>query len=156
MQKRIFSGPVQVEIQGANVLKFIGQEPGQAKYQVIGFQDSITVIDRRAVSLQAIDEVLKTGVVDRFASQFNAPATLRISKAHSKSITIELDESDNTNPEFMLWVAIGIQDTIPVYDYLFERLVPFGDNGFAFLALYRRSPEFELVPTSSVSMAFAS
>jgi hypothetical protein len=144
MDNTIFSGSAQVEIQGDRVLRFRALKNNRAEYRVIGFKrPTITVHDYRTVGLGGIAHVLNTGDVDDFACQFNVPAYVIISRQNFSSILIELRESDDPHPTHTLWIAIGIQGSIPVFDYLFEHIEFLGDNRFAFLGLYRRKLQLE-------------
>jgi len=138
MNKTIFSGTAQVEIQGDQVLRLVARGDQYAKYQVIGFDDPVTITDRRKNGLVAISRAIETKHLNEFASQFNAPAEISI-KSNASGIRINLRDTDDHAPVHKLWIAIGVQDRIPVYDYLFERLTPFGDTRFAFLALFARA-----------------
>lgn len=152
MDKSIFSGPAQVAIQGDSVLSLISQGQDHAEYRVIGFDDPITIMDYRSSGLAAIAEVIARGKSDSFALRFNTPAHVNI-KSNSKGATIELKDTDDTAPNHMLWIAIGIQDSIPVYDYLFDRLVPLDNDRFGFLGLFRTVPE--RTPVLAPDSAFA-
>lgn len=148
----IFSNTAQIEIQGDRVLRFVEVNHGQAEYQVIGFDDPvITVHDHRRAGLRAITQLLDTGDLNDFAPRFNVPAHVTISDQDPSHILIELHETNDPAPAHMLWIAIGIKDCIPVYDYVFEQLVPLDSKGFAFLALYQRNTHPE--PASALSAA---
>jgi hypothetical protein len=136
----IFSNTAQIEIQGDRVLRFTNANHRQAEYQVIGFDDPvITVRDHRRAGLRAIVQLLDTGNSCDFAPRFNAPAHVTISVQDPSHILIELRETNDPAPIHMLWIAVGIKDCIPVYDYVFERIVPLENDGFSFLTLYRRN-----------------
>ncbi len=141
MVKPVFSGTAWVEIQGDRVLRFIDLNRDCAEYRVIGFDDPIKV------GLKAISQVLETKRLNGFAGQFNAPAQIEISKPDSSGLVIELRETSDPDPGHRLWIAIGIQGSVPVYDYLFDCLAPFGDR-FAFLAVFRRGSGFEASPSA--------
>ena len=154
MSDVIFIGPAQIEIQGDRVLRLMAPTNGYAEYQTIGFDAPIVLVrDYRPVGLRALDEVLETGDVDRFAPQFNAPAHVTISTPDSSQILIELRQTDDRGLAHMLWIAIGIEEYVPVYDYVFEHIVPLDDERFALLALYRRSRHPERVPLPAFSAA---
>jgi hypothetical protein len=144
MVNSIFSGTAWIELQGDHALDFIGLQD-YAEYQVVGFENPIIVRDYRSIGLKAIAQVLETQQVNSFAPQFNAPAQVDISETSSCGLLIELQDTDDPDPAHRLWIDIGIGDSIPAYDYVFDRLVPLGDNRFAFLALFLRpGAELEL------------
>jgi hypothetical protein len=133
-----------IAIQGDRVLRFVNCTQERAIYEVIGFSDpSITIIDYRLNGLKAIHELLKTDAKANFASKFNAPANIELQYDHNGNILIELNDIGNNHPDRMLWIVIGLQDSIPVYNYLVERIAPLGDGTFAFAALFN-IPVFDL------------
>jgi hypothetical protein len=135
----IFSNAAQVKIQGDRVLRLISIDRERAKYQVTGFSDPIiTVFDYRLAGLRAIAQVLDTGEADGFAPQFNVPAHVTILNEGPARVLLELRETDDPSPAYMLWIAIGIEDTIPVYDYVFDYVEALDAKQFAFLSVYRR------------------
>jgi len=149
MPNIVFSGPAWVEIQGDRVLRFVALKDDHAEYEVIGFDDPIIVRDYRPVGLRAIRQLLKTEQLDEFAPKFNSPAEIKITESGLSQVKIDLRKTSDKDPANRLWIAIGIRDSIPVYHYLFERLVPLDNKGFAFLALYERCDQWEL-PRPSV------
>jgi hypothetical protein len=139
MKSLMFQGTVQVELQGESALKFIARLDDHAEYQVIGYEDkNIILYDYREASLQALDNVLRTGQYELFAVNFNHPAEANIWEIDFKRLEIYLYDTDNITPSSMLWIAIGIENAIPVYDYLFYELTPINKEQYAFLSLYRR------------------
>ena len=71
-----------------------------------------------------------------FAPVFNTPALITLQEGDDGAILIELNEPNESQPDKMLWIAIGIQESIPVYEYRFERIAPLTDDTFAFIALF--------------------
>ncbi len=127
----------EVAIQGDEVLSFISCNQEQAIYEVIGFDEpKISLIDYRRKGIDAIHELLETRDLHKFAPVFNASALVTLQEEDDGSVLIELNEPEGDQPYTMLWIAIGIRDSIPVYDYLFERIAPLMDDTFAFIALF--------------------
>jgi hypothetical protein len=138
MEEEIYSGTAWIEIQGERVLHFLRLESDYAEYQVIGFLDPIIIRDFRIEGHRAIQEVLDTNKVDSFASLFNSPARIKVNKTGPRTFLIELDDTGDPDPTHRLWIAIGLDEYLPVYDYLLNRLAPLAENRFALCALYRR------------------
>lgn len=139
---QIFSGPAQVAIQGERVLRFIELTGKQATYEIIGFEDPVvTVIDYRSDGLLAIQSLLETGDLKAFAPKFNKPAMIEISQDEMGKIVIELNETNVAHPNFILWVAIGIGSSIPVFEYIYENIRPLNEEKYALLAIYQTSSE---------------
>lgn len=127
----------EVAIQGDEVLSFINCTQERAVYEVIGFEEpKIIIIDYRPQGINAINRLLKTKDFFEFPPIFNAPALVTIQEEDDGSVLIELNESNAGKPDKMLWIPIGIRDSIPVYKYLFERIAPLTDDTFAFIALF--------------------
>jgi len=138
--KKIFEGSAQVSIQGERVLRFLDFTGNQAKYEIIGFEDSpVTLIDHRLNGLTAIQALLETGDLHDFAPKFNHPALVNVTQDEMGEVVIELNDTEDY-PSCVLWVAIGLGDLVPVYDYLYENIVPFNEEGkYAFIGLYQLS-----------------
>jgi len=144
MTETIFSGVAHIELQGDRALRLIDVYQDHADFEVIGFDEPrITLRDHRRVSLDALAKVLKAENVHLLALKLNTPAQANVQLQNSGDIAIELHETQAQDPAHRLWVAIGIQDRIPVYDYVFRQIAPLGDGRFAFLGLYRRNGQQE-------------
>lgn len=140
----------EISIQGERVLRLVNCTQERAVYEVIGFNDpSITIIDYRKNGLRALQTLLDTGEAKNFAPKFNMPARVEFQYAQDGNVLIELNEVGNDQPIQMLWIVVGLQDSIPVYDYLFETIAPLDDNTFAFAALFN-------IPALSVDTHFSS
>lgn len=151
MGKSIFTGTAWIEIQGKCVLRLLERHTDYSKYRIHGFQDPITIEDHRLTTRTALAGIMDYDRdVNEFAPQFNAPALVHI-ESDSTGTSIQLQDTDDHDPQHRLWIAIGIQDSIPVYDYIFDRLVPMNKDNFAFVALYRRVYQPELASTLVVS-----
>lgn len=135
---RIFSGTVQVSIQGDRVLRFVDFTGNQAKYEVIGFENSpVLIIDSRAKGLLAIQELIETEELHAFAPRFNHQAMVQITKDDTGNTLIELSDTEDV-PTCVLWIAIGLGSSMPVYDYVYEELVPLTeDDQYALIAVYQ-------------------
>jgi hypothetical protein len=133
-----FSISAYVAIQGKRVLRFIDFAENQVVYEIIGFTDRIVrLVDRRASGLRAISELQNTGNPVAFAPMFNGPALVTIiqDEQHDE-IQIELSEPSESTLEHILWIAIGIGDLIPVYNYIYEHIEPLDENHYALIAVY--------------------
>ena len=147
MNRLVFSGTAWVEIQGDCVLRLVDRWSDHSEYQVHGFQDSVIINDYREATQRALANIMDHGQdVREFAPHFNTPALVQI-KSDSSNVSIQLKDTDDHDPQHRLWIAIGIRDSIPVYDYIFDRLVPMSQDDFAFVALYRRVYRPELAST---------
>lgn len=153
---KIFSGLVQVAIQGERVLRFIDLTEDQAIYEIIGFDDpNVTIIDHRLKALLAIQSLLQTGNLNAFAPIFNKPAVANITQDEMGKLVIELSETSETHPNSILWVAIGIGDSIPVFDYIYEDIRPLDEEKYALLAIYQRLSS-EIPASDSIDLSLAS
>ncbi len=129
-----------VEIQGDKVLHYVEMQKDYALYQVIGFSSPpIQIMDYRAESNAGLKKILEGEDVYTFPSVFNRPATVKIIEEEAQ-ITVELSEAQG-QPDHFLWVAVGMKDSIPVYDYKFRKLEFMDDNLFALFSLFGFSSE---------------
>lgn len=139
MNKVIFSGTAQVEIQGEQVFDFISLDKNQAEFEVIGITDPvIRVIDRRAGVWRKMKEILKTEKVEQLADYFNCPARVTILPPETGQMTVRLEKTQAKKPRHMLWVAIGIGEDIPMYDYKKVEIQQMEDGNYALFSLYKR------------------
>jgi hypothetical protein len=139
MKKVIFSGTAQVEIQGKYVFKFVTLDKNQATYEVIGINKPvIRIIDQRAGVRRKMEEILKTGEVKQLADYFNTPARVTIFPSHAGRRTVRLEKTRAQHPRHMLWVAIGIGEKIPMYDYQFIEIQKMKPRRYALFSLYKR------------------
>lgn len=139
MEKTFFAGPSHVEIQGDQVLSFISVNDQVAVYQLLGFEENPVIIqDYRDFGLNAINTLIKDGRLDDFAPKFNKPSYVSITESADSILIINLHETADLNPPYMLWIAIGMEEEPPNYSYVFREIVPFQQNKLAILSLYKR------------------
>jgi hypothetical protein len=139
MSENPFSGVARIELQGESALRFLKVLPDRAEYQIIGLKSPVVkVLDYRPIGLKAIRRVLKGGDSKDFPLQFNTPAQVTMHTYKPSKRQIELHETDEEMPAYTLWIAIGIKDYIPVFDYVLKQIEPMADDKFAFLSIYQR------------------
>jgi len=153
----LFSGIAHVSIQGERVLRFLNCTENQANYEVIGFEQApVMIVDFRRNGLLAIQELLETGDLQAFAPKFNHPAEVRITSDANQQIVVELRDTDHM-PTFVLWVAIGLGNSMPVYDYFYENIIPLAEDGrFALIAVYQISSASPRASSSDLAVAKSS
>ncbi len=153
----LFSGVAHVAFQGVRVLRFLNCAENQVNYELIGFEKApITIVDFRCNGLLAIQELLESGDLQAFAPKFNCPADVRIISDTSQQVVIELRDTDDI-PTFVLWIAIGLGNSMPVYDYYFENIVPLAEEGkFALVAVYQISSASPRVSRSDLAFSISS
>jgi hypothetical protein len=136
MDKLLFCGNAQVEIQGDHILRYMMLSQGQAKYQLPTRDGAIiTILDSRPVGLQAVRRVFETGRLDGLLHRFNAPANIAITSCEEDNLRILISDSYDNAPHFKLWIAIGEQESLPDYPYYFHHSVRLDDHQMALLAL---------------------
>jgi hypothetical protein len=153
--EQIFSGPAQVSIQGDRALRFLNFTGKEARYSVIGFEDSpVTINDSRAKGLLAIQELMETERTEDFAPKFNHPAWVEISQDETGSTWIELSDTEES-PTSMLWIVVGLGNLMPVYDYLYEQLAPLPEEDkYALIAVYQLpTPQRSMLSSMDLSSA---
>jgi hypothetical protein len=139
MKKTIFSGYSHVEIQGDEVLRFISVNSHVAIYEIVGFEHIPVIMeDHRSFGLDAINTLLDDERLYDFAPKFNKPSQVLITEGDRGEILIRLTETQEINPAYMLWIAIGMQDPPPEYSYVYQEIVPYQTNKKALLSVYKR------------------
>lgn len=155
MENILLYGTASVTIQGPRVLRFLSRERDHAVYDVIGFEEKVFVYDYRSQGLEAIQRLLETDDCEQFAYKFNTPAYVVIEQQSEDRLVITLQDTYATQPPNMLWIAIGLKGNLPLYDYLFDYVIPFDHNSLAVIALYKRPAvayPTDVVPHSSSSV----
>lgn len=139
MEDVIFSGPAQVEIQGPRVLEFKSLSNAEAEFEIIGLSEpKIRVLDSRPAVRRTMRAILESGKVELLAQYFNTPARVTILSPESGEMTVKLEKTRAKKPRHMLWVAIGIGEEIPYYEYKKIEIQQMEDKSYALFSLYKR------------------
>jgi hypothetical protein len=136
-----FKGTAAVELQGPRgALKFVSVNRKQAEFDVIGISNpKIRVIDYRPAVKRSMRSIKKTGRVEELVDYFNQPACVTLMPEINGQITVKLKKSRAKNPpRHMLWIAIGIGEKIPVYEYKRIELQRMKNKRYALFSLYKR------------------
>jgi hypothetical protein len=81
---------------------------------------------------------LKTNKVEQLADYINRPARVTILPPQAGQMIVRLEKTRAKNPRHMLWVAIGIGEDIPMYDYKKIEIQQMEDGAYALFSLYKR------------------
>lgn len=139
MEQVLFSYPSHVQIQGEEVLRFVSADTQVATYELVGFENfPIIIEDYRSFGLDAIHTLLQDGQLYDFAPRFNQPSHVLILQEEDGLVRVELTETEFRNPPYMLWIAIGLTEDIPNYQYKLCEAQPCGDDEQALFAVYKR------------------
>lgn len=139
MSEITFSGTAQIEIQGPRVLQFLTLNKTQAEFEMIGMDEpKIKFIDSRPAVCRKMKEILKTEKTEELAEYFNRPARITIHPAESGQIVVKLEKTRAKTPRHMLWVAVGMEDDVPFYDFKSFEMREISENRYALFSLYKR------------------
>lgn len=117
MANFIFSGSILIQVQGLKALRLQKRHYDCAEYTVLGFDDQVIIYDFRVEGLKAIDEVLNSHKTSDFPKAINKPAHLTMyDLTDDEPMIIELRET-NQPVTHLLWIAIGLEQDIPIYEY---------------------------------------
>jgi len=135
----IFSGIAAVEIQGPRVLEFVSLDENQAEFDVIGIsKPRIRIIDHRPAVKRSMRSILKSGRVEELSNYFNKPARVTLFSEKKDCIIVRLEKTRTKRPQHMLWIAIGVGENIPYYEYKAIELQQMNENNYALFSLYKR------------------
>lgn len=156
MNTLIFSGAAHVQMQGKEVLQFLDVDETHAEYQLLGFQDHhVRVVDYRPGGLAAIQRVIETEDDSQFPEDFNFSSHVSILQLPTSNLLIELTDTVDPNPVYMLWIAIGFSDSIPNYEYVYQDKEYLREDGsIALLSLYKR-PRIHTTKTQPTYYSFS-
>lgn len=142
MSRLLFSGYAYIEIQGPRVLLFNERCTHYVEYSVIGFEDKVIIRDYRQTGLQAIDFVLDTNDASHFPEDFNGLSRTHIYDMEGgQPMVIELRDGANRRPDYQLWIAVGIDQHIPLHDYELGLVSQMDEKQFAIIALFALEDE---------------
>lgn len=135
MAKLIFSGSIKVEVQGSRALRLRERHLDCVEYSVIGFDDQVIIYDFREAGLRAIDEILSSGNASDFPEAINRLAYLTMYDLEdNEPMIIEL--RDGSLPvTHLLWIASGLEQEIPIYEYDVGLMQQIDEYRFAILML---------------------
>jgi len=143
--KSLFSGDAAVYLQGDNALTISGlfnkyQDDEYAGFLLGGFKDPlVSISDHRKASVEALHYVMETEDVTQFSDVFCTPAHVELYLEEDGNLSIELSETNDDGSKFALWMPIGMENSLPVYDYVFDHIIPGEDDEhFSGLFIFRR------------------
>ncbi len=140
MKEKLFSGTVDIFMQGSRVLLISDVISNSVECNLIGFEEQVRIHDFRRESLEVIRHALKSGDGSLFRRVFAQPAYAVIEKFPDDQFRIMLFDTRSGEPEHVLWLAVGIDENFPVYEYLFYEIAPYEEDRFVVLACYHRLP----------------
>jgi hypothetical protein len=140
--KQIFHGPAQIEIQGPRVLR-LEREPAPTdpyvEFQLIAFVDPVVkILDYRRASLEVLQGAFSTWEHHLFTPRFNQPAEVTLWSPKPGDVQIDLRETADVRPDYILWMAVGMDQNLPVYNYIYRDIAQIDDDRCALLSIYER------------------
>jgi hypothetical protein len=155
MSTILFNQPTHIELQGPRALRYIRKAADHAEFNVIGFEyPKVSIKDYRNESLDKLDEILDSEEYSQFAPVFNMPAQATITEFPSGQIDIDLHPTKAQDPKFMLWIAVGIDNLIPVYKEKMLLIHPLDREKNALIYLYQRPHHDSSPRVGSASLSF--
>lgn len=139
INKFIFSVCAQVRLQGDEVMRVLYMDKEGVTYKMVGFDDQpITIQDYRPSGIEALNTLLMDGRSRDFRERFNRPSNVLLFKGSNKDVLIQIMETVETAPPYVLWMGSGVEETIPVgYSCLFRDSRRFPNNRNAFVSLHK-------------------
>ncbi len=140
INKFIFSVCSHIQLQGDEVMRVLYMDKEVATYKMVGFDDRpITIQDYRPSGIEALNILLTDGRSRDFRARFNRPSNVLLFKGNNKDVLIQLMETVETDPPYILWLGSGTEQTIPVgYSCLFRDSRRFSNNCNAFVSLHKK------------------
>lgn len=139
MKPKAFAQPAWISFQGDRVFRLLQHNPDSAHFEVIGFENQVQILDYRPGTLNTLEKILaQQQDVSTFPAAFNTPALVDIEDLQASTLKITLTETSNPYPLYMLWAVIGLDDGVPIFDYVATRYAPLDKTQIAFFSLYKR------------------
>lgn len=122
---------------GALRLITANREDGANLYSVIGFEKCpIKILDYRVAPKLALPDAMINSKYDEFISAFNTSADIFYEMKGSHVDTIILRDATGSVVENRLWIAVGAEDHLPVYEYYFHEISWLTTGKISLVALY--------------------
>lgn len=154
MNETFFSGTAIVELQGEDALQLLEMDSHHATYRVLGFdQLKVFITDHRAEGIDAVRDAVEKGRIQDFAQRFSSSAYVLATLSNNSTIVIDLYETTETQLSNMLWIAVGLPGSMPIYNYYYYHYEQIGQELYAFLSVY--SIETDNQPVFPLASTFA-
>ena len=88
--------------------------------------------------MQAINYLEATGDSSFFAEEFSTLAFAEIFTDETNKIVINLSDTYEEDSDSILWIAIGISDEIPNYNYLYKLIEFVGSKTIGMISIISR------------------
>lgn len=150
------SGNASVEIQGPRVLEILRRTDEHADFSVIGFEGSITIRDYRPDTIASLLAFELGEPNHDFADRFSQPAFLELAVLNSSSMHVDMYPVKPGGPTLQLWIAVGVDGTLPTIDYTVSAIRPLEEGKFALVALYTTDDQvvtFDPLQSSQVELS---
>jgi hypothetical protein len=111
-------------------------EPGNCvEYRVPGFGPRLLIRDKRAEGIKAYKMAATPEGLFRFPKFFDFPSKVVVT-SQGTATTIELLEDAQGLPEYaLLWIAAGIEPSIPAWDYVWDAIAEADDGKISYVAI---------------------
>lgn len=154
MNETIFSDAANIELQGEEALQLLELDFQHAFYRVLGFEQMrVFIADHRPESVDAVREAVDKGNSGDFAQRFSSTAFVIITHSDNSSIMIDLYETSEQIHDCMLWIAVGMPGSLPIYNYYYYHYEQIAQDLYAFLSIY--STEADHQPVFPLTSALA-
>lgn len=141
MTRMLFNDNANVEIQGKEAFELVSFDSEQATYDLIGFvKPFVKIIDHRPDGLSALSEYLLSQGAYDFANFFCKISYVTLCEETEGNILIELYPPTKLMSDYTLWVSIGIDGRVPIYNYGYYEYQQMNDGKFAFLSIIQYEP----------------
>jgi len=141
----LFEGTVQVEVQGNKALICKDIDVSIVTLEVIGFEaPKILLIDQRDGVSQALENYFENGDPTHFLYLFNSPADISVDENDDQDIVVKLLPPSSNDLLYTMWVAVGVEDHIPAYDYLHWQITPKSDLPHAIWSIYANEQVYDV------------
>jgi hypothetical protein len=104
----------------------------------VAFVDPVVkVLDYRRASVEVLQGAFSTWEHHLFTPRFNQPAEVTLWSPKPGDIQIDLYETAEISPGYTLWMTVGKDQNLPVYDYIYRDIARIDDDRYALLSIYK-------------------
>ena len=111
-------------------------EPGgYVEYHVPGFGPRLSIKDRRAAGIEAYKAAITPEGLAQFPESFDLPSRVVITTQGAATIIELLDDAQRPPEHPFLWIAAGIEPSIPAWDYVWDAIAEADDGRISYIAI---------------------
>ena len=113
----------------------LDESGSHVEYHVPGFGPRLVIKDKRAAGIEAYRAAITPEGLAKFPESFDFPSRVVITTQGAATIVELLDDSQMPPEHPFLWIAAGIEPSIPAWDYVWDAIAEADDGKISYIAI---------------------